>query len=125
MAVASRVRLAAPMAAGAEFTNVALRMLMRAVLAAAALIAALIALAIVLRLVGANSANSVVHDIHVAANFFAGAFTSMFTIHNGRVSLLVNWGIAACVFLLAGAVAARVIAWIAGATMIVGRRREP
>jgi hypothetical protein len=124
MAVASRVRLAGPVAAGAEFTNAALRMLMRLVLAVAVVIAALIALAIVLRLIGANASNSVVHDIHVAANFFAGAFTTVFKIHDGRLSLLVNWGIAAGVFLLAGAIVARIIAWIAGATVMVGPRSE-
>jgi len=125
MAVSSRVHLAGPVAVAAEVSNAAFRLMVRAVLAAAGLIAALIALAIVLRLIGANPANSVVHDIHVAANFFAGAFTTVFKIHNGRVSLLVNWGIAACVFLAAGAIVARIMALIARAAMGAGRRSEP
>jgi hypothetical protein len=87
----------------------------------AGLIAGLIALAIILRLVGANSGNGIVHDIHVAANFFAGAFTSMFRISSARLSLLVNWGIAACVYLAAGALIARMIAW-AGSGSALGRR---
>lgn len=96
--------------------------LVRAVLLVAGLIAALIALAIILRLIGANAGNGVVHDIHVAANFFAGAFTSMFRISSARLSLLVNWGIAACVYLLAGALVARMIGWAASGSVLVRRR---
>ena len=117
MAVSSHAR---PARSAAGVSSAPLQVLMRLVLAVAGLIAALIVLAIVLRLIGANSNNSIVHDIHVAANFFAGAFTTIFRIHNARVSLLVNWGVAAGVFLLAGAIVARLIASIANGTV----RRE-
>lgn len=96
--------------------------LVRAVMLIASLIAALIVLAIVLRLIGANAGNGIVHDIHVAANFFAGAFTSMFKISSARLSLLVNWGIAALVYLLAGGLVARMIAWAGSGGMLVRRR---
>lgn len=125
MAVSSRIHLAGPVAVAAGVSNAALRLMVRIVLTVAGMIATLIALAIVLRLAGANPSNGVVHDIHVAANFFAGAFTTIFKIHNGRVSLLVNWGIAAGVFLIAGAIVARMMAWIASGTMAAGRRVEP
>lgn len=90
-----------------------IRLAVRLVMAAASLIAALIGLAIVLRLVGANPHNGVAHAIHVAANFFAGSFTTLFTIHHhARLTLLVNWGIALCAFLLAGVIVAGLIARI-------------
>lgn len=82
----------------------------RLVRVAASLIAALIGLAIVLRLLGANSQNGVAHAIHTAANFFAGSFTTLFTIHHASLSLLINWGIALCVYLLAGMIVAGVVA---------------
>jgi hypothetical protein len=88
-------------------------LLARAALAAGSLIAALIGLAIVLRLLGANSRNGVVHAIHSAANFFAGSFTTLFTIHHARLAILVNWGIALCVFLLAGVIVAAAIGVVA------------
>lgn len=115
MGIYSHVHGAASSAtlAVAEASNATLRALVRAVLLVAALIAALIALAIVLRLLGANGSNGVVDAVHDAANFFAGSFTTMFKVSNGRVALLLNWGIAACVFLLAGVLVARAIAAVA------------
>ncbi|MGD0197115.1 MAG: hypothetical protein ABSC56_04300 [Solirubrobacteraceae bacterium] len=87
--------------------------LVRLVVLGAGLIAALIALAIALRLLDANAHNGIVHAIHVAANFFAGSFTTLFRIHGPRLSLLVNWGIALCAYLVAGALVAAVIRRIA------------
>ena len=107
-------------AAVAAAEGAVIRLMIRLVTAAASLIAALIGLAIVLRLLGANSHNGVAHDIHAAANLFAGSFTTLFTIHHARLSILVNWGIALCVYLLAGIMVAAVIAWIGRA--IVPRR---
>ena len=70
----------------------------------------MIALAILLADVDANTANTIVKGIHESANFFAGSFSGMihFTGHPKR-AISVNWGIAAVVYLLAGALAARVI----------------
>lgn len=110
----------AAVAAVAAAESAVIRLVIRLVMAAASLIAALIGLAIVLRLLGANSHNGVAHDIHVAANFFAGSFTTLFTIHHARLSILVNWGVALCVYLLAGMIVAAVIAWIGRA--IIPRR---
>jgi len=100
-------------AAGIVAERALLGLVIRLVVTAASLIAALIGLAIVLRLIGANSHNGIVHAIHTAANVFAGSFTTLFTIHHARLSILVNWGIALCVYLLAGMIVASVIAWIA------------
>ena len=48
--------------------------------------------------------------IHSAANFFAGAFTGLFAVHQPRLAIVVNWGIAVGVFLLAGSTTAALIA---------------
>jgi hypothetical protein len=98
------------LAAVAVAESALIRLVCRLVLAAASLIAALIGLAIALRLLGANVHNGVAHAIHTAANFFAGSFTTLFTIHHASLSLLINWGIALCVYLLAGMVVAGVVA---------------
>lgn len=79
-------------------------------MALAGLIALLIALAVVLRDVGANSNNTIVEGIHEGANFFAGSFTGLISF-SGRpkLELTVDWGIAVVVYLIVGAVVARVI----------------
>jgi hypothetical protein len=102
------------------------RLAMRLVIAAASLIASLVALAIALQLLGANSHNSIAHGIHAGANWFAGSFTSLFAIHNDRLSLLVNWGLALGCYLLAGLIVASLIATIARAvTPTLRGGREP
>jgi hypothetical protein len=82
----------------------------RLVLTIAVLIALLIGLAIVLRLVDANSHNTIVKGIHDGANFFAGAFTGLITFKgHAKRELAVDWGIALLVYLIVGAVIARSI----------------
>ena len=87
--------------------------LARLVMTIAVLIALLIGLAIVLVLVDANTSNTIVKGIHEGANFFAGAFTGLirFSGHPKR-EIAVNWGIALIVYLVVGAVLARIIARI-------------
>jgi hypothetical protein len=83
----------------------------RLVMTLAMLIALLIVLAIVLRDVEANASNAIVKGIHEGANFFAGGFTDLirFSGHPKR-AISVNWGIAAFVYLFAGALIAGMIA---------------
>jgi hypothetical protein len=82
-------------------------LLSRLVMTVAALIALLIALGILLFDIGANPANTVVHDLHEGANFFAGGFTDMVTFHGRpKVAITVNWGIALLIYLVVGALAA-------------------
>jgi hypothetical protein len=88
-------------------------MLARLVMLAAVLIASLIGLAIVLVLVDANASNTIVKGIHEGANFFAGAFTGLITFSgHPKRAITVDWGIALLVYLLLGAVLARIIAKI-------------
>ncbi len=85
-------------------------MFARLVMTVAVLIALLIGLAIVLRDVGANTGNTIVEGIHEGANFFAGSFTGLirFAGHPKR-AITVNWGIALLVYLIVGAILARVV----------------
>jgi hypothetical protein len=90
-----------------------LGLLMRLVLTVTGLISLLIGIAIALRVLGANAHNGAAHTIHSAANFFAGSFTTLFSIDHARLSLVVNWGIAIGVYLIAGIIVASVIASLA------------
>lgn len=109
--LAWRTRNAGAAAVGTAGAGVVL--VARLVMAAASIIALLIALAIVLRDVDANGANTIVKGVHEGANFFAGAFTGLirFSGHPKR-AITVNWGIALLVYLIVGAIVAKVIAGI-------------
>jgi hypothetical protein len=76
----------------------------------AGLIALLIVVAIVLFLVGANPANAIVRDIHDAAAWFVGPFKNLFSIHNAKLAMVVNWGLAALVYVVVGGFIASLIA---------------
>ena len=82
----------------------------RLVLSVAMLIALLIALAIVLRDVDANASNTIVKGVHEGANFFAGAFTGLIAFNgHPKRAITVDWGIAIAVYLIVGALIARMI----------------
>jgi hypothetical protein len=85
--------------------------LARLVMTLAGLIALLIVLAIVLRDVNANASNTIVKGIHEGANFFAGSFTGLLSFNgHPKRAITVDWGIAAIVYLVVGALIAGVIA---------------
>ncbi len=85
-------------------------MLALVLITAAVTIALVLALAILLADVNANPGNTIAKGIHESANLFAGSFTDLirFGGHPKR-AISVDWGIAAIVYLLAGALAARLI----------------
>jgi hypothetical protein len=65
----------------------------------------------VLFLVGANSSNAIVHDIHDAASWLVGPFRNLFSINgHPKLTLVLNWGIAAVVYLVVGGFIASLIA---------------
>ena len=70
----------------------------------------LIVAAIVLTLLNANPANTIVHDIHSVAATLVGPFRGMFPISRPKVSMAVNWGLAALVYAIVGGLIARLIA---------------
>ena len=76
--------------------------LARLIRTVARLIALLIVVAIVLFLVGANPANAIVRDIHDAAAWFVGPFKNLFSIHNAKLAMAVDWGLAALVYMIVG-----------------------
>jgi hypothetical protein len=75
--------------------------------------AAIVVAAILLRVLGANPSNTVVHDIHNVAQTLVGPFKNLFSIKNPKVSIAVNWGLAALVWLIVGGLIARLIARLA------------
>ena len=64
---------------------------------------------IVLVLLKASPSNSIVSDVHGWARSLAGPFDGIFSFHNARVAITVNWGIAAVVYLFVGGLIARLI----------------
>ena len=73
------------------------------------IIVLIIVAGIVLVLLKANPANTIVSDVHDAARWFAGPFDGIFSFHNARVALAVNWGLAAVVYLIVGGLIARLL----------------
>lgn len=64
---------------------------------------------ILLVVLKANPTNTIVSDVHGWAHSLAGPFDGIFSFHNARVAIAVNWGIAAVVYLLVGGMIARLI----------------
>jgi hypothetical protein len=73
------------------------------------IIVLIIVAGIVLVLLKANPANTIVSDVHDAARWLAGPFDGIFSFHNARVALAVNWGLAAVVYLIVGGLIARLL----------------
>jgi hypothetical protein len=72
-------------------------------------VVAIIAAGILLALLRANPANSVVSEVHGWGRWLTAPFDGMFSFHQARVAVAVNWGIAAVLYLFAGALIARLI----------------
>lgn len=73
------------------------------------IIVVIIVAGIVLVLLKANPTNMIVSDVHDAARWLAGPFDGIFSFHNARVALAVNWGLAAVVYLIVGGLTARLL----------------
>jgi hypothetical protein len=73
----------------------------------AGVIAGVIILGIVLVLVKANPNNQIVDFILDIGRFLTKPFHGLFPQHDPRQDILVNWGIAAIVYLIIGAIIAR------------------
>ena len=89
----------------------------RLVRLAAGIVAAIIVAGILLVVLSANPANDIVSAIHDAARALAGPFDGMFTLNSADATIAVNWGIAAVVYLIVGAVVAWLIALIGTARL--------
>jgi hypothetical protein len=75
----------------------------------AMIICILLALHIAFVVFSANGANTIVHTVNDWADWFAWRFRDMFVPKDQRVGVLVNYGIAAAVYLIAGRIAAGLI----------------
>jgi hypothetical protein len=80
-----------------------------AVLTAAVLAALVLALGAVLTALGANERNEIVSGVLSLGAQFVGPFSDVFTFDDEVRQVLVNWGIAAGVYLVAGRVLERLI----------------
>jgi hypothetical protein len=87
---------------------------------AAGIVAAIIVAGILLIVLEANPANDIVSAVHDAAQALVGPFDGMFELDDPKAAVAVNWGIAAVVYLIIGAVIARIIASIG----VAGLRRD-
>jgi hypothetical protein len=105
---------AAPVAAAA-------RGLARLIRLAAGIIAAIIALGILFVVLEANPDNTIVSAVDDAARALVGPFDDMFSIDNAKTAIAVNWGIAAFVYLILGALIAWLIERIGGAGLRLRR----
>jgi hypothetical protein len=72
-------------------------------------VALVIVAGIVLVLLNANMSNVIVRDIHDAASFLVGPFKNLFSLKGHKANVAVNWGIAAVVYLIVGALIARLL----------------
>jgi hypothetical protein len=93
----------------------------RLVRLAAGVVAAIIALGILFIVFDANSSNDIVSTVDDAARALVGPFDDMFSFDNAKTAVAVNWGIAALVYLIAGALIARLIEWVGTAPLRVRR----
>jgi hypothetical protein len=73
----------------------------------AGVVAAIIIIGIVLVLIKANPNNDIVDFILDVGRFLTTPFHNLFPQDNARQDILVNWGIAAIVYLILGALLAR------------------
>jgi hypothetical protein len=73
------------------------------------IIVLIIVAGIVLVLLKANPTNTIVSDVLDAARWLASPFDGLFSFHNARVALAVNWGVAAVVYLIVGGLIARLL----------------
>jgi hypothetical protein len=84
-------------------------LLARAVQFVVSIVVLIIVAGILLVVLKANASNSIVSEVHSWAHSLAGPFDGMFSFHNAHTAIAVNWGIAAVVYLFAGALVARLI----------------
>ena len=114
----SRGRVAA--ARGASAVGTVMLAISRIIRLIVGIVVAIIVAAILLRVFGANPSNAIVRDIHDVARTLVGPFNNLFTIKNPKVSIAVNWGLAALVWLVVGGFIARLIARAAPRGAVAG-----
>jgi hypothetical protein len=84
-------------------------LLARIVQLVVAIVVLIIVAGILLVVLKGNPTNSIVTDVHGWARPLAGPFDGMFSFHSANVTIAVNWGIAAVVYLFIGGLIARLL----------------
>jgi len=74
-----------------------------------ALVVGVIVVGILCHLLGANASNGVVSTIYDIDRFLVGPFRGLFTLKDAKAEIAVNWGIAAVVYAVVGALIARLL----------------
>jgi hypothetical protein len=73
------------------------------------ILVAIIVAGILLRVLNANTDNSLVSNVHDVGKTLVGPFKDLFKIDNPKVAIAVNWGLAALLYLIVGSLIARVL----------------
>jgi hypothetical protein len=97
-----------------------LALVARVIVIIASIVFLIIALGILLIVLDANSGNVIVQAVTSAARFLVGPFDGLFSVGDQQLETAINWGIAAFVWLIVGALLARLLRAGAGR----GRRRR-
>lgn len=100
-----------------------LSLLARIVRIITGLLAGLLVLGILLVVLEANEDNGIVAAILDAARYLARPFDEMFNLDDPKIEIAVNWGIAAVVYIVAGALIVALLAAIGRSVAGRGRRR--
>jgi hypothetical protein len=87
----------------------ALNTLANLVTLAAGLVALVIVIGIAFVVLKANKDNSIVNAVHDAANWLTQPFHNMFNPKKHETEIVVNWGLAALVYVIAGNLIARLL----------------
>jgi hypothetical protein len=81
----------------------------RLIILVATAVALILVAGILLVVLGANASKEIVGAIRDAAKFLAGPFDGMFTLDDRKLTVAVNWGIAAVVWYALGHALARLL----------------
>jgi hypothetical protein len=102
--------------AGRRAVGSGLLLVARLVMLVAFVIVAVIVAAILLKVLGANAGNTIVKDIHDIGKALVGPFKDVFKNKRPKVSIALNWGLAALVYLIVGAIIASILRRLARAS---------
>jgi hypothetical protein len=91
-----------PMARALAMLRGLLLRLVRPIIYATIAAAALIALGIVFEVLDANTQKWLVSDVESAANWLAAPFQNTFLLHDAKLAIALNWGIAILVYAILG-----------------------
>lgn len=98
-------------------------LLARLIRAVTTIVVLVIVAGILLWVLSANPHNTIVTDIHDAANWLVGPFKNVFSVKGAKLNLALNWGLAAVVYAVVGGFLASLFARSSARGGGVGRVR--